>query len=68
MKQFVANKDASLFLYSFVVVVAVVVDVTVVADVTVVVLAVVCMHMIIIFHSCLFSISRNRQDIQFWHI
>ena len=60
MKQVVANKDAILFLYSSVVVVVVFVDVTVV------VVAVVWMHMNFIIHSCSFSLSRNRQNIQFW--
>ena len=53
------NKDASPFLCCFVAVVVVAVVVIVV------VVAVVLVHMNIINHSCSFSISRNRQNIEF---
>ena len=58
-KQVLANKDASPFLYCFVVVVVVVM---------VVVVAVVWMHMKVINQSCSFSLSTNRQNIGFLRI
>ena len=61
-KQVLANKDASPFLCCFVTVVAVVVVVMIV------VVAVVLMHMNVLNHSYSFSISKNRQNIEFWRI
>ena len=61
-KQVLANKDASPFHCCF----AAVVVVVVVAIVVVVV--VVWVHMNIINHSCSFSISRNRRNIEFRRI
>ena len=60
-KQGLANKDASPFPCCFVAVVVVAVVVIVV------VVAVVGMHMSI-NQSCSLSISRNRQNIEFWRI
>ena len=62
------NKDASPFLCCFVVVVVVVVVVVIVVVVMVVVVAVVWVHMNIVFHSCSFSIGRNRRNIKFRQI
>ena len=47
-------------------VVVVVVVVVIVMVVVVIVVAVVWVHMNIVYHSCSFSIRRNRGNIEFW--